>query len=194
MPAFVAYYARAFADVVIAAKFDTAAIDRELNDFLGTWDGSKELREVFENPAISTEQKVAILDKMNAKLGMQKELRNLIAVLIRNDRIAHVGEVVEAYRAELEQRQGVQEAEILTARELGDKERAELLAGVGKLAGGKVKASFKLDKSILGGTVVRIGSTVYDGSVKGRLERLREELARAEAHRSFQLSVFSCRQ
>ncbi len=177
MPAFVAYYARAFADVVIAAKFDTAAIDRELNDFLSTWDGSKELREVFENPAISTEQKVAILDKMNAKLGMQKELRNLIAVLIRNDRIAHVGEVVEAYRAELEQRQGVQEAEILTARELGDKERAELLAGVGKLAGGKVKASFRLDKSILGGTIVRIGSTVYDGSVKGRLERLRETLS-----------------
>ena len=107
---------------------------------------------------------------MNAKLGMQSELRNLIAVLIRNDRIAHIREVVEAYRGQLQQRQEVfQEAEILTARELGDKERAELLAGVGKLAGGKVKASFKLDKLILGGTIVRIGSTVYDGSVKGRL-------------------------
>jgi F-type H+-transporting ATPase subunit delta len=176
MPAFVSYYARAFADVVTSAKFDTAAIDRQLNDFLATWDGSRELREVFENPAIATEQKVAILDKMNAKLGMQREVRNFIAVLIRNDRIAHVQEVTAAYRAELEQRQGVREAEILTARELGEQERAELLAGVGKLAGGKVKASFKLDKSILGGTVVRIGSTVYDGSVKGRLERLRETL------------------
>ncbi|HUY95536.1 MAG TPA: ATP synthase F1 subunit delta [Terracidiphilus sp.] len=177
MPAFVSYYARAFADVMTAGKFDTSAIDRQLNDFLATWDGSKELREFFENPAIATEEKVAILDKLNAKLGMQRELRNLIAVLIRNGRIAHVHEVAEAYRAELEARQGIQEAEILTARELGEQERAELLAGVANLAGGKVKASFKLDKSILGGTIVRIGSTVYDGSVKGRLERLRETLA-----------------
>ena len=177
MPAFVSHYARAFADVAATAKLDQAAIDRQLNDFLSTWDGSRELREVFENPAIATEQKVAILDKMNAKLGMQKELRNLIAVLIRNDRIMHVHEVANAYRAELEERQGIHEAEILTARELGEGERAELLAGVGKLAGGSVKASFKLDKSLLGGTIVRIGSTVYDGSVKGRLERLRETLA-----------------
>ncbi|MFZ0393159.1 MAG: ATP synthase F1 subunit delta [Terracidiphilus sp.] len=177
MPAFVSYYARAFADVAAAAKLDSAAIDRQLNDFLATWDGSKELREVFENPAIATEQKVSILDKMNAKLGMQSELRNLIAILIRNDRIAHVHQVAAAYRAELEQRQGVREAEILTARELPEQERAALLASVGKLAGGKVKASFTLDKSILGGTIVRIGSTVYDGSLKGRLERLREELA-----------------
>jgi F-type H+-transporting ATPase subunit delta len=177
MPAFVSYYARAFADVVTAGKFDASAIDRQLNDFLATWDGSRELREFFENPAIATEEKVAVLDKMNARLGMIRELRNFIALLIRNDRIAHVREVAQAYRAELEARQGIREAEILTARELGEEERAELLAGVAKLAGGKVKASFKLDKSILGGTIVRVGSTVYDGSVKGRLERLREELA-----------------
>jgi F-type H+-transporting ATPase subunit delta len=55
-------------------------------------------------------------------------------------------------------------------------ERESLLAGVGKLAGARIEASFKLDKSILGGTVVRIGSTVYDGSVRGRLDRLKEAL------------------
>ncbi len=176
MPAFVSHYARAFADVATTAKLDTAAIDRQLTDFLATWDGSRELREVFENPAIAAAQKVAILDKMNAKLGMLKQLRNFIAVLINNDRIAHVHEVAAAYRAELEARQGIRQAEIVTARELGEQERAALLAGVGKLAGAKIKASFRLDKSILGGAIVRIGSTVYDGSVKGRLERLREEL------------------
>ena len=69
------------------------------------------------------------------------------------------------------------QAEIVTARELSEQERNSLLAGVAQLAGARVQASFKLDKSILGGTVVRIGSTVYDGSVRGRLERLREQLA-----------------
>lgn len=177
MPAFVSHYARAFADVIASAKLDSAAINRQLNDFLATWDGSKELREVFENPAVAMELKISILDKMNAKLGMQREVRNFIAVLIRNDRIAHVDEVAAAFRAELEARQGIREAEIVTARELGEQERSSLLAGVGKMAGAKIQATFKLDASLLGGVVVRIGSTVYDGSVKGRLERLREELA-----------------
>jgi F-type H+-transporting ATPase subunit delta len=174
--AFVSRYARAFADVVASAKLDTVAIDRQVTDFLGTWDGSAELRELFANPAIAAPQKVAILDKMNAKLGMQRELRNLLAVLINNDRIAEVHEVVAGYRAELQERLGIRQAEIVTARELGEQERGALVASVGKLAGAQVQATFKLDESIIGGTVVRIGSTVYDGSVRGRLERLREAL------------------
>jgi F-type H+-transporting ATPase subunit delta len=176
MPAFVSHYARAFADVVTSAKLNITAIDQQLADFLATWDGSRELREVFENPAIPAVQKVAIVDKMNARLGMMRQLRNLIAVLINNDRIASVHEVVAAYRAELQERQGIRQAEIVTARELSEQERTTLLAGVRQLAGAKVQPTFKLDKSILGGTVVRIGSTVYDGSVRGRLERLKEAL------------------
>jgi F-type H+-transporting ATPase subunit delta len=176
MPAFVARYATAFADVVTAAKLDTAAIDRQLSDFLATWDGSRELREFFVNPAIPAAQKIEILDKLNAKLGLQKELRNLIAVLIHNDRIAHVSEVAAAYRRILQEQMGIRPAEITTARELGNEERDQLVAEVARLAGARIDASFKLDKSILGGTVVRIGSTVYDGSVRGRLERLREAL------------------
>jgi F-type H+-transporting ATPase subunit delta len=177
MPAFVSRYARAFADVVTSAKLDTAAIDRQLTDFLATWDGSSELRELFANPAVGAPQKIAILDRLNVKLGMQKELRNLMAVLIHNDRIMNVHEVAAAYRAELQERQGIRQAEIVTARELAEPERGSLVESVGKLAGGKVQATFKLDKNILGGTIVRIGSTVYDGSVRGRLERLRETLA-----------------
>ncbi|HEY3703445.1 MAG TPA: ATP synthase F1 subunit delta [Terracidiphilus sp.] len=176
MAVFVSHYARALADVVLKAKLDTAAIDRQLNDFLAAWDSSAALRGVFENPAIGETQKVAVLDKMNAKLGMAQPVRNFIAVLTRNGRAAHVHEVVEAYRTELQERQGIRQAEIITARELSDQERNFLLAGVGQLAGARIQANFKLDPSLVGGTVVRIGSTVYDGSVKGRLERLREEL------------------
>ena len=176
MAAFVSRYAQAFLDVVTAAGLDTGAIDRQLNDFLGTWDGSAELRDLFANPAVAAVQKVAILDKLNTKLQLQKELRNLLAVLINNDRIGQVHEVVAAYRTALQQRLGIRQAEIVTARELSEPERAALLDSVGKLAGAKVEASFKLDKTILGGTVVRIGSTVFDGSVRGRLERLKETL------------------
>jgi F-type H+-transporting ATPase subunit delta len=176
MAAFVSRYANAFADVVTAAKLDTAAIDAQLTDFLATWEGSTELREFFENPAIPATDKVAILDKLNARLKLQKELRNLIAVLISNGRISNVKEVAEAYRRLLQQQLGIRPAEIVTARELDTNEREALVAEIAKLAGSKINASFTLDKSILGGTVVRIGSTVYDGSVRGRLERLKEAL------------------
>jgi F-type H+-transporting ATPase subunit delta len=176
MPAFVSRYASAFADVVTAAKLPTDAIDRQFADFLATWDSNSELRTFFVNPAIPAAQKVAILDKLNAKLGLQKELRNLLAVLISNDRIAHVAEVAAAWRRILQEQWGIRPAEIVTARELSKEERDALAAEVAKLAGAKIDASFKLDKSILGGTVVRIGSTVYDGSVRGRLDRLKEAL------------------
>jgi F-type H+-transporting ATPase subunit delta len=176
MAAFVSRYARAFADVVTSAKLDTAALDRQMNDFLATWDGSKELREFFVNPAVPAIEKVGILDKLNLKLGLQKELRNLLAVLINHDRIGQVQEVATAYRTELKERLGIRQVEIVTARALSEPERGTLEAGVGQLAGSRIEANFKLDASILGGTVVRIGSTVYDGSVRGRLERLKEVL------------------
>jgi F-type H+-transporting ATPase subunit delta len=176
MPAFVARYATAFAEVVTAAKLSTDAIDGQFTDFLATWDASPELRTFFVNPAVPAAQKVAILDKLNAKLAMQKELRNLIAVLINNDRIGHVAEVAAAYRRILQEQLGIRPAEIVTARELSDEERSALVAEVAKMAGVKIDANFTLDKAILGGAVIRIGSTVYDGSVRGRLDRLKEAL------------------
>jgi F-type H+-transporting ATPase subunit delta len=176
MAAFVSRYASAFLDVVTSAKLNTAAVDRQITDFLATWDGSPELREFFVNPAVPAIQKVGILDKLNAKLGLLKELRNLLAVLINNGRIGQVREVVQAYRRLLQDQLGIRQVEIVTARDLSEQERSALAMDIGKLAGSRIEASFKLDASILGGTVVRIGSTVYDGSVRGRLARLKETL------------------
>jgi F-type H+-transporting ATPase subunit delta len=176
MAAFVSRYASAFLDVVTDAHLDAVAIDRQLADFLATWNGSADLREFFSNPAIQAAQKVSFLDKLNTKMGLQKQMRNLLAVLINNGRISSIAEVAAAYRKLLQDQLGIRQAEIVTARELDAAERASLLASVGKLAGVRIEASFKLDKSILGGTVVRIGSTVYDGSVRGRLDRLKESL------------------
>lgn len=174
--AFAARYARAFADVVTSARLDAVALDQQVDDFLATWDGSAELREVFLNPAVPAAQKVAVLDKMSEKIGLRRELRNLIAILINHDRIAAVHEVAAAWRAEMQERMGIRQAEIVTARELGEGERAELVAGIVRLAGSRIEPTFRLDPAIIGGTVVRIGSTVWDGSVRGRLERLKEAL------------------
>src|SRR5579863_9123653 len=108
MAAFAARYATAFLDVATDARLETSAIDRQLADFLATWDSSAELRAFFTNPAIPAKQKVAFLDKLNARLGLNKELRNLLAVMIDHGRIGNVKEVAESYRRQLQERLGIQ--------------------------------------------------------------------------------------
>jgi len=176
MAAFVSRYARAFADVVAQFHLGAAEVDRQLKDFLATWDGNAQLRELFGDPSVPVPQKLAVLDAMKGKLGLAPQVRNLLAVLIDHNRIGSVHEIVTEYHTELQKRLGVHQAEVTTARELSAADKEALLKTVAELAQGRVEAKFKLDASILGGVVVRIGSTVYDGSVLGRVERLKEVL------------------
>jgi F-type H+-transporting ATPase subunit delta len=176
MSLFAARYARAFAESVEASKLDPAAINSQLDDFASAWKESSDLRQFFESPAFPPAQKVAFLDKLNEKIGLTSLVRNFLAVLIDHDRIGAVNEVIDTYRREIDQRQGIFEAEIVSARKLDDDERRQLEAQVGQVAGGRVKANYREDKSLMGGAIVTIGSTVYDGSVRGRLDRLKEQL------------------
>jgi F-type H+-transporting ATPase subunit delta len=176
MAAFVSRYARAFADAVAEFHLGAPEVEKQLNDFIGSWDGSAELREVFSDPSVPAVQKIAVLDAMKGKLRLAPQVRNLLAVLIEHDRIGAIHKVVEEYEKELQQRLGVHQAEVTTARKLSADDKTALLEQISKLANGQVEATFTLDESILGGVVVRIGSTVYDGSVLGRVERLKEVL------------------
>jgi F-type H+-transporting ATPase subunit delta len=176
MSLFAARYSRAFAESVEASKLDPVAVSRQLEDFTAAWNESLELRQFFESPAFPPAQKVALLDKFNEKIGLMPLVRNFLAVLIDHDRISAVSEVIEAFRRDMDERQGIFEVEIVSARQLDDEERRHLEAQVGQVAGGRVKANYREDKNLLGGAVVTIGSTVYDGSVRGRLDRLKEQL------------------
>jgi F-type H+-transporting ATPase subunit delta len=177
MAAVAAPYARAFADVVFESHLNANDVNQQLNDFVATWKGSADLREVFLNPSFPVEQKVSILDKLNARLGMSLQLRNFIAVLIQHDRLNVLDEILEEYRKEMNRRLGISEVYVTTARPLEADERQALEQKVAALTGTQVQATYNEDKSLLGGVIVRVGSTVYDGSVKGRLDRLKEQLA-----------------
>ena len=176
MSIFASRYARAFADAVEDTKLDATEVDRQLDAFAFAWNESHELRQLFENPVFPAEEKVAVLDKLNQRIGMSPLVRNFLAVLISHDRIAAFTEVVAEYRREMDRRQGIFEVDIVSARQLGDDERKELEAQVGQLAGGRIKARYREDQTLLGGVIVTVGSTVYDGSVRGRLDQLKEEL------------------
>jgi len=176
MAIFASRYARAFADVIFETKLNAKAVQTQLGDFGAAWHESPELREFFLDPSFPLDQKIAFLDKLNARLKMAPQTRNFIAVLIRNDRIAGFDDVAAELRREINLRLGISEAKVVSARKLDDKERNALEKQIAELTGGAVEAQFEEDAALLGGAVVQVGSTVYDGSVRGRLDRLREEL------------------
>ncbi len=170
-------YARAFADAVLAGKVDPARAlqeSKELTELVAT---SKELREVWETPAVSAEQKRAVLDAIVALAGILATVRNFVAVLIDHHRVKFLGPIVKQFEIELDRRLGFAEADIVSVRELNDAERRDLEGQVATLTGKKVRAHYSLDAGILGGAIIKIGSTIYDGSVQGQLERIKAALS-----------------
>jgi len=170
-------YARAFADVVFDRRLDAAKILREAQSIAQLVAGSKELREVLEAPSIPAEQKHRLLDAIAAREGVSHEVRNFIAVLIDHRRIPLLDPIVKQFELELDRRLGFTEVEISSARELDLPQRQALEAQVEKATGQKVRARYRRDPSLLGGAVVKVGSTIYDGSVKGQLERIRTSIS-----------------
>src|SRR5512143_1961850 len=170
-------YARAFVDVVFDKKLDTNQTIEELRHLAELVENTPALRNVWENPSVPGRQKIAVLDKIVHAVGASKMTRNLVAVLIDNRRIAALPEIARQFQEELNNRLGIANAEITTARELGDDEKRALEQQIAALTGKKVRAEYRRDQKVLGGAVVKVGSTIYDGSVKGQLQRLKEQLS-----------------
>ena len=170
-------YARAFADVVLSAHLDADRAVGGLREIAGLLAESADLRRVWENPAVPAEQKRRLLDAIVQREGIERHARNLVAVLIDHRRVQFLGRIVEQLKKELDARMGFAEAHITSARELGDAEKRALESQIERATGKKVRAQFGLDASLLGGAVVRVGSTIYDGSVKGQLEKIREAIS-----------------
>jgi len=169
-------YARALADAVFDRKLDTQQALREARSIAELVASSKELRDVWEAPSIPAEQKRAVLDAIAAREQTSQLVRNFIAVLMDHRRIRFLGPIVAQFEKEIDSRLGFAEAEIASARELSEADRRTLEAQVGILTGKKIRARYSRDESLLGGAVVRIGSTIYDGSVSGQLERIRQAI------------------
>ena len=177
MSAVTGRYARAFVDVVVGNKLDGSHILQELQAIVAAAQSSPELRKVWESPAIPAEQKRRLLDAIVKRENISRPVRNFVAVLIDHRRIPLVAEVAKDFEKELNSRLGFAEAQITSARDLSPAEKRTLESQVEKLLGKKVRARYGRDESILGGAVVQVGSTIYDGSVKGQLEKIREELS-----------------
>src|ERR1700692_303619 len=174
-------YARAFADVVMktSSRLDPSGALQELRTIEALLKESDPLRRVLENPSIPGDRKRAVLDAITKRLGTTRQVRNFIAVLTDHRRLPLFSEILKQLEQELNERQGFAEAQVSSARQLSDSEKQILESEIAKMTGKKVRARYDEDATLLGGAVVQVGSTIYDGSVKGQLERIREQLIEA---------------
>ena len=172
-------YAHAFASVAVSNHLDTAAAQQQLQDFSDTLADSRELREVLMNPSIENAQKLKVLDAIAGRIGMFPQVRNFLAVMMDHQRLHELDEILAEYHAVADEQSKTAEAEIISAHRLDDQERAGLESQIAKLAGGGIRATYREDATLLGGVIVRIGSIVYDGSIRAQLQQLKQRLINA---------------
>jgi F-type H+-transporting ATPase subunit delta len=168
-------YAAALADVASERK-DTDKIRQDLADFVQIFGASSDLRNLLANPSVTADTKTNVAAKIIEKMDAHAEVRNLVFLLIDHGRTGMVDEVRRAFEAEMNRRAGIVDAIIVSAHELSAPEKSQLTQALERVTEKKVQAQYQLDPKLIGGTTVRIGSTIYDASVREQLNRLRAEL------------------
>ncbi len=168
-------YARALLDVALV-EADPVAVEQQLAATTAVFAGHADLWRVMTNPAVPTPKKRAVVDSLLPKLEVSPVVRKTLQMLASRDRIALLPALLEAYRSRLRDHQNVVRADVTSAVPLPPDSVKELERELAALTGRTVIMTTATDPSIIGGVVAQIGSTVYDGSVKRQLEKMRERL------------------
>jgi F-type H+-transporting ATPase subunit delta len=173
-------FARRYAGVlfdVVEARGEAAKAVDDLEALAAAVASSAELRQVLDIPSVAPVTKGAIMDAIAGQLGAGAEVRRLLGLLAARDRLRAIGDVAAAFTARVNSARRTVEADVVTATPLSDERRASLARALGDAAACHVTIKERVDASIIGGVVARVGSLVFDGSVLRQVERLREQLA-----------------
>ena len=169
-------YASALADVVLE-RGEAREVQEDLNGWERLFQSSENLREVFGNPTISLDQKRAVLNKLIERAQPRPTTINFLKVLLQNQRLTDLAEINRKFAEVLDVRAGTLAATVTTARSVPQDAQKRLQETLSTLTGSKVRVNFATDEELIGGLVTRIGSTVYDGSVRNHLQQIKEKMA-----------------
>ena len=169
-------YANALADVALAQGAAEAAL-KQLGDFAAAFGVSAELRNFLTSPGVPREAKHDVIEKIAGRIGAGKIIRNFLFVVADHRRTHILPEMVASLQDVIRQRQGIAEAAVSSAMELSAAQKKRLAQALERLTGKKIEAKYSLDPALLGGAVVRVGDTIYDGSVRSSLNQMRVRLA-----------------
>ena len=173
-------YARALFDVAIAERIDLEQIDRELAGVAALVAAYEPLQRVLSNPAIPAARKRAVIEQLLSRSPVNAVLSRILLLLADRDRLVLLPELTQAYRSRLMDHRQIVRAEVTTAMTLPADRVAALQHGLARATGREVQLDVRVDPSIVGGAVARVGSTVFDGSVTTQLRKLKEQLVEHE--------------
>jgi F-type H+-transporting ATPase subunit delta len=169
-------YATALADIALE-QGAAEPVKQQLEDFGAAYAESAELRSVLSSPAVERTAKHGVIEKLATRMGASRIVRNFLFIMVDNQRTHLWPEILQTFEGVIRQRQGVAEAEVTSSAELTGPQKTQLQQTLERLTGRKIQAKYSLDPALLGGAVVRIGDTIYDGSVRNRLNQMRARLA-----------------
>ena len=171
-------YARALADSVMApgTGLDPKQTLVELRTFSAMVRESAELRHVLLSPAVSITKKRAVIARFAEAVPFSRLVRNFLSLVIDRRRSDILTDIADAFELALDERMGIVRAEVKSAAPLSEAQQAELQQQLSRVSGKQVRCDFSIDPALIGGVTARIGSTVYDGSVRTQLHNMRERL------------------
>jgi F-type H+-transporting ATPase subunit delta len=173
--------AKRYARALVGALPDAAALEaagRDLEAFAGLVREQRDLRALFANPGVQRRDKEAILDRIMPALALSPMVTSFLRLLLEKGRLGQIESIQRVYRDLMDARLGRVRAEVRSAVPLDEAVRARLAERLAAVAGKTVVVDAQTDPSLLAGLVARIGDTVYDGSLRTQLHRLREALVR----------------
>jgi len=178
LSAVAARYANALADVVTGpgSTLSPQQAVAELRAFETALRESPDLQNALITPAVAGSRKKAVVGRVADILKLSQVSRNFLFVLVDRRRIGSLSEVIRDFEAVVDARLGYAQAEVSSAGELSEAQRHVLNSQLERLTGKRLRMRFAVDPALIGGAIARIGSTVYDGSVRGQLASLERRL------------------
>lgn len=169
-------YASALADVILE-RGEAKEVQHELQQWEELLQSSASLQEVFRNPTIALDQKRAVLNKLLDRAKPRPITTNFLKVLLQNQRLTELPEINRKLAEILDERAGMVAASVTTAHPVPANIQQSLAERLTAVTQKKVRLNFEQDPDLIGGLVTRIGSTVYDGSVRNQLQLIRQRMA-----------------
>ncbi|MGE0448415.1 MAG: ATP synthase F1 subunit delta [Vicinamibacterales bacterium] len=171
-----ARYARALLDVALKEQADLTLLDTQLAEFAALVQQHEPLRHALLSPVVPVPRKRAAVDALAARAGVLPILARTLALLAERDRLVLLPDLVDAVRQRVLDLQHVVRAEVTTAQALAPERLHQVEQSLAQVTGRRVELRAQVDPTIVGGMVARVGSTVFDASVAGHLQRIRQRL------------------
>ncbi len=174
-------YARALADIVFSPGAPLAPQQalEEIKSFEALIASSPEFKTILLSPAASAAKKRNLINRFSAQLSISKTVTHFLCVVIDHRRISMLGEIRQTFEAQIDERTGVVSAQISSARPLEEGEQLAIEGALARMTGKQIRSQYAVDPDLIGGITARVGSRMFDGSVRGQLAMMRRKLVNA---------------